>query len=461
MPGGKAAPVLPKTFAGDELTLGKFVDGSAGELEKVYFECAIPASMGGVKIVLVPVSGDSDLFISFDHPRPSRMDAAFTDESIGVKQIALARGNPHFCPAPSGSACKLYLTVSGYEEGDFKLAVYNYSSEGEATSAAWSCSEGCDELRLGNTRCDAACNTSSCMWDQGDCGFYGLETSEQICSTGCALSWKGDGYCDEACFNAACDWDAGDCITADHGCADGCLPSWIDDEECDELCNVEACGWDGVDCDHGVDDCYTDPNGTDYRGSISVTLSGYTCQQWSSQAPHPHRYTYLTYPNAGLGGHNHCRNPGTAATAVVPHYNRTFHTRCARCQRRGRAARGSAVAPTAQRSATARCAPLTVRQCLETASARARCNISSCAYDAGDCGVGLDLTAILADQGYVVETSSSLAIMVVLSVGFGLAIGLAVLRMTLARLKREELKRRGYTTDEARGMDNYDEGDDE
>ena len=46
-------------------------------------------------------------------------------------------------------------------EGDFKLVVYNYTAEAAATgvgatSAAWSCSEGCDELRLGNKVCDVA-----------------------------------------------------------------------------------------------------------------------------------------------------------------------------------------------------------------------------------------------------------------------------------------------------------------
>ena len=58
------------------------------------------------------------------------------------------------------------------QEGDFKLVVYNYTegtAEGTA-NAQWSCSPGCDETRLGNTQCDVACNTSACIWDQGDCG---------------------------------------------------------------------------------------------------------------------------------------------------------------------------------------------------------------------------------------------------------------------------------------------------
>ena len=127
--------------------------------------------------------------------------------------------------APAITNCVLYLTVSGYEEGAYKvhactctcihararavlltgdapdnllccfaaccvcacvradiarvstlsctqLAVYNFTEYtsldqyGGTTSAAWSCSEGCDELRLGNRICDLACNTSACVWDQ-------------------------------------------------------------------------------------------------------------------------------------------------------------------------------------------------------------------------------------------------------------------------------------------------------
>lgn len=68
-------------------------------------------------------------------------------------------------------------------------------------------------------------------------------------------------------------------------------------------------------------DCDTDPNtpkccGTasldqaDYRGTISVTANGRTCQAWDSQSPHSHSRTDVNYPDSGLGGgHNHCRNP--------------------------------------------------------------------------------------------------------------------------------------------------------
>ena len=49
---------------------------------------------------------------------------------------------------------------------------------------------------------------------------------------------------------------------------------------------------------------------TNYRGTQSKTVSGLTCQSWTSQTPHNHEYTIDNYPNKGLGDHNYCRNPG-------------------------------------------------------------------------------------------------------------------------------------------------------
>ena len=49
---------------------------------------------------------------------------------------------------------------------------------------------------------------------------------------------------------------------------------------------------------------------TEYRGTISVTKSGKTCQRWDSQTPHSHTRTpdSEAYANTGLEA-NYCRNP--------------------------------------------------------------------------------------------------------------------------------------------------------
>jgi len=50
--------------------------------------------------------------------------------------------------------------------------------------------------------------------------------------------------------------------------------------------------------------------GKDYRGDVSVTKSGKTCQAWDQQSPHTHPvFTEENKQESGLGEHNYCRNP--------------------------------------------------------------------------------------------------------------------------------------------------------
>ncbi|CAH1272597.1 HGF [Branchiostoma lanceolatum] len=62
------------------------------------------------------------------------------------------------------------------------------------------------------------------------------------------------------------------------------------------------------DCE-GEKELCQEGNGTSYRGKVSVTESGKTCQRWDSQTPNTHKYTAANYPSAGLE-ENYCRNVG-------------------------------------------------------------------------------------------------------------------------------------------------------
>ena len=48
--------------------------------------------------------------------------------------------------------------------------------------------------------------------------------------------------------------------------------------------------------------------GVDYRGNVSETRTGKTCQKWTAQFPHKHGNTPELKQNKGLGDHNYCRN---------------------------------------------------------------------------------------------------------------------------------------------------------
>ena len=78
----------------------------------------------------------------------------------------------------------------------------------------------------------------------------------------------------------------------------------LEDGKCDAACNVASCHYDGSDCFHGHHECYTRPNGADYRGTVSHTRSGKQCQKWTDLAPQVHDVSIARHPMAGVGGHN-------------------------------------------------------------------------------------------------------------------------------------------------------------
>ena len=61
--------------------------------------------------------------------------------------------------------------------------------------------------------------------------------------------------------------------------------------------------------------CQTgNPLGGDYKGKANLTVSGRSCQKWSMQDPHEHKFAERFVDE---GDHNFCRNPATPSPSGV------------------------------------------------------------------------------------------------------------------------------------------------
>jgi len=299
-------PVAPNVT---ELPLNAFVHASARESTILFFEAPVAADVYYLKAVVVPLTGDPDLFVSFDSRFPSGANYTFMQEDIGVHVFEMGRYSDFFCGSAGAAAgCTIHFGVLGFETTDFEIAVFTSSRAAflaGSRNASLLCSLGCEWRSLGDGLCNPQCNNAACFDDRQDCA-----QDATGCRADCKPSWIGDGYCDEACFNARCHWDRRDCLDRrQKPCADYCMPTLLGDGECDAPCNTQSCGFDGDDCFHGHTECFQRRDAADYRGMVSHTRSGKLCQAWTDQAPHQHTKTHGRYPRAGLGGHNFCRNP--------------------------------------------------------------------------------------------------------------------------------------------------------
>nr|XP_026691060.1 apolipoprotein(a)-like isoform X1 [Ciona intestinalis] len=74
-----------------------------------------------------------------------------------------------------------------------------------------------------------------------------------------------------------------------------------------KYCTVSLCPTKEV-AAYEPNGCYDPHDRQSYRGNITVTQKGVTCQRWDVMTPHPSSWIIHTKWN-GIGQHNYCRNP--------------------------------------------------------------------------------------------------------------------------------------------------------
>ncbi|KAI8510796.1 hypothetical protein Bbelb_117120 [Branchiostoma belcheri] len=162
------------------------------------------------------------------------------------------------------------------------------------------------------------CQYGTCVNQDGgyDCtcspGYTGQNCQQDIdeCATN---PCKHHGHCENNDGGYTCICSAGQNCQQD---IDECATNPCQQGRCENQDGGYTCicssGWTGNNCQQAqVKDCLED-NGETYRGTVSVTKTGRTCQHWDSQRPHRHR-TVANHPSSGLE-QNYCRNPDGGPT---------------------------------------------------------------------------------------------------------------------------------------------------
>ena len=153
------------------LPLGAWHDASVYEHRYDYYKVALPPGLRGFQVVVVPRTGDPNLYVSFDVPFPTGHNYTYKQDNAGVEVFYMTSGTYGYCGGPGSSGggggapggCTLYLAVTAYETSSYNLVVMD-TGRPEGTS----CAEGCAWKQLGDGRCQPACNNTACFDDCGD-----------------------------------------------------------------------------------------------------------------------------------------------------------------------------------------------------------------------------------------------------------------------------------------------------
>ncbi|XP_063690836.1 very low-density lipoprotein receptor-like [Bolinopsis microptera] len=202
-----------------------------------------------------------------------------------------------------------------------------WSLAGNAASTCTACPAG-KEVAAGSGTSQSACTWKDCAAGEALDQSYGCEPcppdewslAANAASTCTACPAGKEVAAGSGTSQSACTWKdcfAGQYLDQSTGCQACPADQWSLAANAASTCTAcpagkgvaSGSGTQQSDCTWTPDECVkAGEDGSDYRGTVSVTASGYVCQRWDSQSPNTHSRTPENYPDSGLQ-ENYCRNP--------------------------------------------------------------------------------------------------------------------------------------------------------
>lgn len=228
-----------------------------------------------VRNVILVTNGQVPLWLNTDHPRirvvtheeifpdPSQLPV-FSSPAIEV----------HLHRIPGLSRRFIYFNDDVLLGADVWPDDFWSHAAGHMVYFSWEvpkCNAGCIDSWIGDGFCDRACNTSRCMWDDGDCSGPNIKPGAGMSAAGLGAA-GGTSFATHSGYGGS----------TVHYCAEGCPANWPGDKTCDSRCNVASCGFDAADCT--LDDVYRGVPGAEPVAARGGARLGSTAEAAASSA---------------------------------------------------------------------------------------------------------------------------------------------------------------------------------
>lgn len=92
------------------LSLGELASGYVDEDDFKHYAARIPPDAPAVKVIITPIFGDPDVYLSFRETEPDDASATWMMDQMGTEERLLRRQAAQFC---EGEPCVLHISVYG------------------------------------------------------------------------------------------------------------------------------------------------------------------------------------------------------------------------------------------------------------------------------------------------------------------------------------------------------------